>query len=344
MRKLFVLISLVWTTTVLFAQTKVIQVKSIDTRLWGYADINGQIIIPAKYARCNEFSPEGLAAISVVDNKEYYFIDLKGSRVPTDIQLFRLIDTNIFMRGYSDGMVAVKYKDKWGFLDSEGHVAIALKYDMVQPFKEGFTVARRGAYFMVLNKKGEEFLFEASDIRPFSGGYAGFASDGKFGFVDQNGKVVIPAQYNSIGGFNGGISWARDSHNTLGYINTKGEWVLKPQYDQGADYDPGTGLALAVKNRLWRYVNMKGEKIYLKGVLHYYSFSEGLAMAKANTGFGFVNEKGDWWIKPTFNSARPFKNGYAAAKVKGLWGLIDTNGKWVIQPKFIGIKDVEIVN
>ena len=46
-----------------FAQTYVTQVKPAGNKKWGYANLNGEIIIPARYEKCYQFSSDGLAII-----------------------------------------------------------------------------------------------------------------------------------------------------------------------------------------------------------------------------------------------------------------------------------------
>jgi len=43
----------------------------------GYANLKGELIIPAKYQKCSEFSKEGVATIYDKDNKKFYIINLK---------------------------------------------------------------------------------------------------------------------------------------------------------------------------------------------------------------------------------------------------------------------------
>lgn len=57
--------------------------------------------------------------------------------------------------------------------------------------------------------------------------------DGKFGFIDQQGNVVVAPQYDSIEKYGAhGVSWALvEKDGKLGFIDRAGKEVVKPQYE-----------------------------------------------------------------------------------------------------------------
>jgi hypothetical protein len=85
----------IWNST--FSQTYVVQVKPIGTSFWGYADLDGKLIIQAKYQKCSEFSKEGVATVYDKDNKKFYIINLKGETLTAEISDFQA-SINIYHR------------------------------------------------------------------------------------------------------------------------------------------------------------------------------------------------------------------------------------------------------
>jgi len=330
-----------------FSQTYVTQVKPAGNKKWGYATLTGVIIQP-QYEKCYEFSVFGLAPIYDSKQKQYYFINLKGERLDTEIKQFKLIEGFAFgfdLTGFVDGLIPVKQGDKWGFLNTEGKLAIPAKYDQVVDFNGGYTSAKIGDKFVVLDTKGNESPVDGSviDVRKFSESLGQFrAADKKVGFIDASGKIVIPAKFESVGHFKEGLTWAK-TDKTVGYINTKGEWVIKPQFEVGKDFDKESGLARIKMADKWGYVSKSGEVTYAKDTDIYEDFSNGLARGRKDGKFGFLDSKGEWAIKPEFDGSRDFKNGYAAVKKGETWGVIDKTGKWVIEPIYDGIRDMELV-
>jgi hypothetical protein len=329
-------------------QKLIAMVKPYGSDLWGYTNIKGEMVITSQFSKCFPFSKDGLAPIHDAKAKLYYFINLKGEKLGTEINDFKLIGVLGFdVKGFNDGLAAVCQNKKWGFLNSKGKVFIPLKYDDVTEFCDGSAVAKIGDKYYVLNTKGEEFNVEGSDIatvKEFSEGFAPYKSTGKlFGFIGKDGKVAINAQFESVGYFSDGVAWAKTMDGLLGYINTKGEWVIKPQFAAGKEFDNISGMARVKLGDKWAYVNKSGEVIYVNDSEAWGDFHEGLAEGKKNGQKGFFDNKGKWVIEPQFDEARNFKNGYASVKKGDKWGVINKEGKWIIQPTFSSIRDFESV-
>ena len=54
--------------------------------------------------------------------------------------------------------------------------------------------------------------------------------NGKWGFVNTSGKVVIQPKYLNPGFFSEGLAGVTDNFGNSGFINKKGEWALSPKY------------------------------------------------------------------------------------------------------------------
>ena len=333
-----------------FSQTLVTQVKPAGSKLWGYANIKGEQIIPAQFEKCFPFSEDGYAPIYDTKKKQYYFINIRGERLETAVTDFKLIAFGSIFgvdpEGFNSGMAPIKVGEKWGYLSKSGKVAVQPTYEYVTEFNGGYAVAKKGSNYYVIDANGKETPVEAKgivEIRHFSENLAFYKTDGKkLGFIDVHGKIAIPAQFEAVGFFVNRMAWAK-SGEMLGYINPQGEWVIKPQFQAGKDFDAESGLARIKTGDKWAYVNMSGEVIKVNDTEVWGDFSEGLADGKNGDQRGFYNNKGEWVIKPQFEGVRDFKNGYAAAKQGGKWGMIDKKGNWVIRPSFDGIRDMQLV-
>jgi hypothetical protein len=347
-KTLFSFIALFLVTCNAFSQTYITQVKAPGQKKWGYATLSGELIIPAQYEKCYKFSSDGLAAIYDTEHRQYYFINTKGEKLPTEVSSFKLIDGFGFdLEGFTNGLAPVKVGELWGYLNSHGKLAIPTKYDDATEFNGGFAVAKAGDKYFALNTKGEESPVEVAgvvEVKHFSEGLAPFrTADKKFGFIGHDGKVVIQPQFQSVGYFSNGLAWAKAPGGILGFINTKGEWAIKPQFDAGKDFDKESGMARVKLDDKWAYVSKQGEMMYVEDTDLWGDFSNGLASGRKNSLVGFFDRKGEWVIKPQFEAVRDFKNGYAAAKKGDKWGVIDKTGNWVMEAMYDGIKDMELV-
>jgi hypothetical protein len=350
MKKISILafILLVFSGFTAYSQTALILAKPMDSKDWGYCDLKGEFIIIPQYKNCTGFSLDGFAAIYDAKMKQYYFITTNGETLETEIKDFRLQEIlGLGMKGFQDGFAPVRYQEKWGFLNTDGKLAIPAQYDKVTQFNSGYAVAQKVGKYYILDKTGNEIMVDIgglSDINEFSEGYAIYKlDDGNVGFIDGNGTVVIPAKYKAAGDFSGGLAWAKDITGSVGYIDKKGEWVIPPKFEAGKFFDPSSGLARVKLASTWAYTNRQGDLLFVKDTEVWEDFFDGLAKGKKNGMTGFFNAKGEWVIEPQFDNGRDFHNGYASVKKGDKWGVIDTSGKWVIEPTFDEIKDVEIV-
>lgn len=330
------------------SQTLVAQVKPVGSKDWGYISPDGEMVIQAKYRKSFPFSVDGYAVVYDAGTKEYCFIDINDRKLDTEIKNFDLLSMLGFgMKGFDDGLVPVRYNKKWGYLDTEGRVKIACKYDKVTEFNSGSAAAQIRDDFFVLDQTGREYpvnLDRIDNMKHFSVGLAPvYTVDDRAGFVDGYGNVVIEPQYESVGYFSGGVAWARTFDKLIGFINRQGEWIISPQFDKAKDFSPNDGLARVELNGRWGYVNEYGEMMYVENTEIIGTFFEGLCKGRKGDLVGFFNTSGEWVIPPKFQAVRDFKNGYAAAKSGDLWGLINKEGEWVLNPEYDAIRDMERV-
>jgi hypothetical protein len=100
--------------------------------------------------------------------------------------------------------------------------------------------------------------------------------NGKTGYIDAKGVLVIPAQFQESSAFHGGLARAK-VNGKVGYIDPSGALKIPARFDDGGD------------------------------------FSEGLACAKQNGEWGYINTNGAFQIRPQFTITvcSPFHDGYA---------------------------------
>jgi hypothetical protein len=100
-----------------------------------------------------------------------------------------------------------------------------------------------------------------------------------------------------------------------GYIDTTGKVVIKPQFYWAEEFSEGLA-AFENDDGLYGYIDETG-KVVIEPILERWSpFSEGLAAAAIkNMEWGYIDKTGKWVIKPQFFYAHPFKDGFAAVDV-----------------------------
>ncbi len=262
-----------------------------------FMDKTGKKALPAAnssiefYQEARDFS-EGLASVKIANPKTYHkavFIDRTGKVVIDDDYMF----TGDFKNG-----IASVYKDrKYGFVDKTGKVVIPIEYARVDDADNG--------YVKVYDKDNKSALFTVSgkEIVPLGGydeisgafndGLSAVKSGGKWGFIDQSGKLVIAPILNRLTKFSEGLARV-DQDKKVGYIDKSGKLVIPYVLGYGAD------------------------------------FSEGLAafsFASADNKMGYINKTGKLILPSIYNYAEDFKNGFAKVEQDYIGFLIDRTGK-----------------
>lgn len=141
-----------------------------------------------------------------------------------------------------------------------------------------------------IDKKGKviiSFQFDTADS--FSEGLAKVKQNDKYGFVDKEGKVVVPFQFDDAGSFSDGLSYV-EQDGKYGFVNKKGKVVIPFQFD--AAFSFSEGLAQVWQDGKSGVVDKKGKIVIPCKYDKIYGFSDGLIMVKLENKYGFVNLQG----------------------------------------------------
>jgi hypothetical protein len=157
-----------------------------------------------------------------------------------------------------------------------------------------------------------------------------FEENGKAGYINSTGKIVIPPQFD-VGWFSEedfveGLSPARRGEN-WGYIDPSGKWIIPAQYWRVQPFSEGlAAVTLPLKEYDFpaAYIDKGGRVVveFPKGLATAGPFSEGMAAVRLN-GYsrvgklGYVDRSGAVVIPYQFATGGPFKEGLAAVVFDG---------------------------
>jgi hypothetical protein len=177
-----------------------------------------------------------------------------------------------------------------------------------------------------------------SNARPFRDGLGAVYFNGKWGFVGANGELAIPLQFDDVKDFSEGLAAARVGYK-YGYINKQGKWAINPVYPLGSayEYDRGVdfqeGLAVITQGNKYAFITKSG-KVVSAAYDEVMPFQEGLAAVRVGNLWGYIDQNGKVVVKPQFDIANDFHEGLAAVARNGRYGYIGKNGAYVIKPQF----------
>lgn len=89
-------------------------------------------------------------------------------------------------------------------------------------------------------------------------GLAPVEKNGKYGFIDKTGKLMIALRYDGARGFEEGLA-AVQQNDKWGFIDRTGKIVIAPQYDDAFGFSEG--LANVQQNGEFFSINKQGERM-----------------------------------------------------------------------------------
>jgi hypothetical protein len=240
-------------------------VKSVEGTKWGYINESGKFVLKPQYEDAGDFQGNGFAIVR-----------LKGA----------------------------------GVINQAGRFVVEPKYSSISPFTEGRAVAMDDKGFLIINEKGKVLTSKSySFISPFQEGRAVFQ------ITDKDGKIVY------------------------GYLDLNGKEVIPAKYQYAFDFNEGRGL-VQVKEKEYALIDLNGKQLHTFPYEQMNGYSEGLLSFQKTyqDKAGYVDEAGKVVIEPKFGMALPFQDGRAVVNAstdyKNEFGLIDKNGVYIIPPKY----------
>ncbi len=233
----------------LYNKDGLIPVKKSDK--WGVINTKGDVVVPFNYQDLKSFAEYGLAP-AMKDGK-WGMINTKGEEViPFK---YYSIEYPSFYEKLKDKLVLVKESkdDIYSrFMNMKGDI-----FSSELEFHNNFAVAKYNNKFGYLNEDGEMVIaIQYEKAQDFSDGLAAVAQDGKVGFINQEGKTVIPFEYENADSFVNDLAPVM-KENKWGYINKKGEIVIPLQYSSATKFS--NGYAKVIKDETEFVINEKGE-------------------------------------------------------------------------------------
>ena len=216
------------------------------------------------------------------------------------------------------------------------------------PFKERLEEELRLADLVILpfndgnkwgfmDENGEAIIpAEFDGVVPFTEGLSIINKAGKYGYINKAGEVIIDPIYTDAFRFHEGHAIV-EYENKLGMINRSGEFVILPEYDDLGDLKGG--FTYFTNSELYGYFDAKG-MIRLKA--QYSSASDFInkkAIVSYQGNYGVIDEFGTTLIPFKYEKIVPYDEGVFAVKIFNKWGLLKTEGDTLTSIKYDYIGD-----
>ena len=237
-----------------------------------------------------------------------------------------------------NSIIVVRTDNEQGYYDMEGKYISFPKKCYNKNFFEGITDFFENGKFGFMDITGTVIIEPQYDnVGQFSEGLASVRADWNegSGYIDTTGQYVIEPIYLAAGRFSENVAPVKvkiQGKEKWGYINKKGDFVIEPKYSSAHSFI--NGKALVTFDRKTVYIDLMGNVLGSVGD-PYIDFYDGLRKCTSNRRYGYINEDGKIIITPQFTAATRFSEGLAGVKKRDeKYGFIDTTGNYVIPPKF----------
>ncbi|HEY0099291.1 MAG TPA: WG repeat-containing protein, partial [Pyrinomonadaceae bacterium] len=168
----------------------------------------------------------------------------------------------------------------------------------------------------------------------FREGLAYVKAGAQRGLIDRNGKLVVNLQQVDLAGlFSEGLAPVQTASQPprFGFIDRTGKLVINPQYDAARGFEEG--LALVMVERKYGFIDKRGRMVVKPQFDKAASFSEGLAAVVVDNKHGYIDRTGKLVIAPQYNNAYNFAEGLAAVAIGGRYACINRKGEVLIEPQ-----------
>jgi hypothetical protein len=334
---------------------------------YAYIDKSGQIVIAAQFHKAGNFR-EGLAAVKTLNGKIIY-IDQSGKTVLDlnfrDAGEFKngVAKVLIFEKGWAiidkagnfvsnpkknwlhisefdeNGLAKIILKNRgYGIINQKGEIITQKFYYGIDKFSNGFAVVRRKSgklsYSGLIDLSGAETLkTKQMKLGKVSNGRTVFYEKGKYGYMDTQGNIIVPAMYIKADDFCEGKAIVYKSHNESGIIDTAGNFIIAPNVSKIMEVNDGLALVKSPKYDFY----FLGSDLKRQNTENYSAaknFCNGVAPVSRADKWSVINTRGFEMTSSKYQDIDKFQNGFAKVKISRKIGVADENGKIIIEPDY----------
>lgn len=142
--------------------------------------------------------------------------------------------------------------------------------------------------------------------------------NGKYGYIDHKGKIVIKPMYVWGNRFEDGFAdvyvcshsvwidekgkvvpkrpwpenklWSKEQDGKIGFTDASGKYIISPIYDEYLPFSDG--VAAVRVRELWTFVDVNGRELFAPRFKQAYYFTEGVGIVETDEGYLLIDKNG----------------------------------------------------
>lgn len=235
----------------------------------------------------------------------------------------------------------VSKSNAWGFINSRGEWLVPPRYQAASHFIDDLALVKSQQGIGFIDRQGREVIpCQFFDSLGFWEGYAAVAiaserTGVKWGLIDRRGIWAIQPAYDFLGPLFQGRSRC-NVQGRWGYVDGKGEAVLSPVFDWAGDYIDGIARVQEVSHILRTYyIDLKASPIGPLSFENGEDFCNGVAGIYEGGKWGLLNSQGIVLISPRYAAIGEYSEGKLPVSSDGnAWLYVDSQGTRCIAASF----------
>lgn len=206
------------------------------------------------------------------------------------------------------------------------------EYRQVDDFYDGLAAVRHhNGKWGFVNEKGTLVIpAEFDRVSSFDEGMCRVVSNGLYGLIDKKGKFIVPCKYKSIGVCLEGFLSVQDAETGKeGFIDKTGKIVVPLKYDIVDRFFDGMALVYK-RDAGCGYVDATGKEVIPLQYADGWAFEQGTVPVKKNDKWGFINKKNKPLTSFVYDDAQPFEEGFSVVTKDDKKGFVNPQGKEIV--------------
>lgn len=192
-------------------------------------------------------------------------------------------------------------------------------------------------FFMTINLSFCGKKYDAQE--EFIDGFARVIKNNLYGFIDEEGREVIPLIYTATGNtFYDGLVWVwknSPDKEEWGYLDKKGDIAIPLKFGCAGDFCDGVAPVCTPETFKRGLIDTTG-KVIIPLIYNEIDHlcGEKIVGAEKDGKWGFLNLKNEEVIPFIYDNVKGYGDGLIAVKEGDKWGFIDIEGKQILPFKY----------
>ena len=273
---------------------------------------------PKSFVLANNYEPLEKALLNI---RAIYELDPSFFYRQDTVYLKRLLDSLAKEYGNSSGTVLIE------------EIRIAMRGDTVPQIPIPLNKSDKGTLI-----DGQDLIYfeEVGPLTPEGLILVKLEGNGKFGFIHDQKDLLIASGFDFAQSFVQGRAAVKQEAK-WGYIDTEGKLIIPPTYKDARDFsltNYGLLYASVKKGTKWGSIDKEGRIMvpfeYEKPII--FSKTDPLAAVQIDGKYGYIDPTGQMVIPARFERAERFIGGVARVIIRGYKSKINRRGKYVDNP------------